>query len=147
MTSNITDTEIWVPILRSQALQIVGQMLASDVPGMSFVKLLLALDGQDRATMDDLIKDPEFNDRHISRSTVVSLLVLAAFHGRAELQVTTLANDLNLSQTTTTRYLKTFVAVGILEQNQSTRGYRVARRWQAKIDRDSDGTGEGTLKS
>jgi IclR helix-turn-helix domain len=62
----------------------------------------------------------------LSRSLVLGLLVLAAFplDGDA-LAVTDVAASLQMSPSTTHRYLTTLLAVGLLEQDPRTRRYRV----------------------
>lgn len=127
------EPEILVPISLGQAERVVQQIISSDGPGASLVRVLLALGGQDRVEMTDLLKDPEFNDRHISQNLIVSLVVLSAFHGDAERRMTDVAPELGISKTTTVRYLKSWIAVGILEQDRATRRYRLARRWRDEL--------------
>jgi hypothetical protein len=126
------EAEIWVPISLGQAERVFQQVVGSKGPGASLVRLLLALGGAERVTMTDLLNDPEFHDRSISQTLIVSLLILSAFHGDVEQRVTDLARELGISQATIVRYLKSWVAVGVLEQDPSTRKYRIARRWQNK---------------
>ncbi len=132
MTSR-TEPEIWVPISLGQAERVVQQIVGSEGSGASLVRVLLALGGQDRVVMADLLNDPEFNDRYISQTLVVSLMVLSAFHGDVEQRVSDLADELGTSRATTVRYLKSWVAVGVLEQSQVTRKYRLALRWRTEL--------------
>jgi hypothetical protein len=129
-----------VPISLGLAEQIVQQVVNSDGPGASLVRLLLALGGQDRVVLNDLLKDGEFNDRGISQTLIIGLLVLSAFHGDVEQRVSDIAEELGISKTTIVRYLKSWVAVGVLEQNRTNRRYRLARRWHA-------GYGSGSASS
>lgn len=128
--ANRTEPEIWVPISLGQAERVVQQLLDSEGPGASLVRVLLALGGHDRVVMTDLLNDPEFNDRNISQNLIISLSILSAFHGDVEQRVTDLAAELGISQSTTVRYLKSWVAVGVLEQDRTTRKYHLARRWR-----------------
>jgi hypothetical protein len=124
-----SEPEIWVPISLGQAERVVQQVVGSEGSGSSLVRLLLALGGQDRVVMGDLRDDPRVNNRLMSHTLVVSLLVLSAFY-EGERRVTDVADDLGVSRATAVRYVKTWVAVGILEQDRSTRRYRVALRWR-----------------
>ena len=127
-----SEPEIWVPISLGQAERIVQQVVGSEGTGSSLVRLLLALGGRDRVVMADLLNDPQVNNRLMSQNVIVSLLVLSALHG-GERRVTDIADDLGISRATAVRYLKTWVAVGILEQDRSSRRYRVAVRWRDEI--------------
>ena len=62
----------------------------------------------------------------LSRSLLLGLLVLASFpaDGRA-MTVTDVAEALDMSPSTTHRYLATLLAVGLLEQDPRSRRYRV----------------------
>jgi DNA-binding MarR family transcriptional regulator len=63
----------------------------------------------------------------LSRSLVLGLLVLACFPlDGGGLAVTDVAGRLDMSPSTTHRYLTTLLAVGLLEQDPRTRRYRVA---------------------
>lgn len=79
--------------------------------------------------MAELLNDPRVNNRLMSQNVIVSLLVLSALHG-GERRVTDIADDLGINRATAVRYLKTWVAVGILKQDRSSRRYRVAVRWR-----------------
>jgi len=124
------EPEILVPISLAQAERVVQQVTESADPGASLVRVLLALGGQARVIMDELLKDPEFHDRKISRTLIVSLLVLSVFYGGAEKRVVDVAIEVGMSQSTTVRYLKSWTVVGALEQEPATRKYRLARRWR-----------------
>ena len=62
----------------------------------------------------------------LSRSLLLGLLVLAAFplDGSA-LAVTDIAGRLDMSPSTTHRYMTTLLAVGLLEQDPRTRRYHI----------------------
>ena len=127
--SNRDEPEILVPISLAQAERVVQQVLEDDGPGTSLVRVLVALSGSDRVTLTQLLNDPEFNDRKNSQTLIIGLLVLSAFHGGAERRVREVASELDMSSSTTIRYLKSWVSVGVLEQDPPTRKYRLARRW------------------
>jgi hypothetical protein len=62
--------------------------------------------------------------RH-SRSLLLGLLVLSCFPSDGtELAVTDVAHKIGMSPSTTHRYMTTLLAVGLLEQDPRTRGYR-----------------------
>jgi IclR helix-turn-helix domain len=62
----------------------------------------------------------------LSRSLLLGLLVLACFPIDGEaLAVTDVAERLDLSPSTTHRYMSTLLAVGLLEQDPRTRRYHV----------------------
>lgn len=77
--------------------------------------------GTTAAHFKELAKSPR-----MSRSLLLGLLVLASFpaNGTA-LAVTDVATRLEMSPSTTHRYLTTLLAVGLLEQDPRTRRYRV----------------------
>jgi hypothetical protein len=127
--SNRDAPEIMVPISLGQAERVVQQVLESDGPGASLVRVLIALSGRDRVRLTELSADPEFQDSKNSQTLITSLLVLSAFHGGVDHRVSGLAFELEMNPSTTIRYLKTWVAVGVLEQDSATRRYRLARRW------------------
>jgi IclR helix-turn-helix domain len=62
-----------------------------------------------------------------SRSTLRALLVLSRFPAdQSERELTEVAGELGFSTSTTHRYLSTWVAVGVLQQDPDTRRYRRA---------------------
>ena len=66
-------------------------------------------------------------DRRFSRSLLAGLLLLASFPSDGSyLGITTLARMLDMSPSTTHRYVTTLLAVGLLEQDSRTRQYRLA---------------------
>jgi IclR helix-turn-helix domain len=127
--SNRDDREILVPISLRQAERVVQQVLEGTAPGMSLVRLLLALSGQDRMRLTELTADSEYQDRKNSQTLLTGLLVLSVFHGGADHGVNGIAHELGMSPSTAIRYLKTWVAIGVLEQVTATRRYRIARQW------------------
>jgi hypothetical protein len=131
--ANRTEPEIWVPISLAQAQRLVQQVVGAKGPGVSLIRVLLALGGQDRVAMADLRTDPEFNDRKIIQTLVIGLLVLSSFYGNAVQTVTTISVEIGQPASTTIRYLKTWVAVGILEQDPAKHSYHLARRWRDEL--------------
>jgi IclR helix-turn-helix domain len=78
--------------------------------------------GQLRGTVMPLLDDTAF-----SRSTLRALLVLGAFPADGtERELTDVARQLDLSPSTTHRYIGTWMAVGLLEQHPRSRRYRRA---------------------
>jgi DNA-binding MarR family transcriptional regulator len=70
---------------------------------------------------------PLLDDVKCSRSTFRALMVLVAFPADgSELDLTEVARRLDLSPSTTHRYISTWMAVGLLEQDPRTRRYRRA---------------------
>lgn len=131
--ANRTEPEIWVPISLAQAERVVQQIVGGKGSGISLIRVLLALGGRDRVAMVDLLADPEFDDRNLSQNLITSLLVLTAFYATDGQRVADIAIDTGISQTTVLRYLKTWVAVGVLEQDSADRKYRLARRWRQEL--------------
>lgn len=70
---------------------------------------------------------PLLDDATYSRSTLRALLVLGAFPvDGEERELTDVARQLDLSPSTTHRYIGTWMAVGLLEQHPRSRRYRRA---------------------
>jgi hypothetical protein len=66
------------------------------------------------------------NNPRASRSLLLGLLVFAVFPADGSyLGVTQVARILDMSASTTHRYIQTLLAVGLLERNPGTRGYRL----------------------
>ncbi len=77
------------------------------------------LDGVRRAL------EPLLEDNRYSRSACRALLVLAAFPvDGSELELTDVARELGISQSTIHRYIATWMAIGLLEQDPQSRRYR-----------------------
>jgi len=87
--------------------------------------LLSGLDGVRQAVgaASEHLENPR-----LSRSLLLGLLVLAVFPADgSSVSVTEAARRLDMSTSNTHRYFKTLLAVGLLEQDPRTRGYRLAR--------------------
>jgi hypothetical protein len=132
-----TEPEIWVPLSRGQAELVVQQAITPERPGASLVRVLLALGGHDQVVMADLERDPKFKDPKIAQVLIISLMVLSAFSDTKEHRASDIAEELGFSRSTLIRYLKTWLAVGVLEQDNRTRTYRLALRWRADLTANS----------
>jgi hypothetical protein len=81
---------------------------------------------------------PLLGDASYSRSVVRALLVLDALPpDGSERELTDLAKDLELSPSTTHRYLHTWMAFGFVEQDPRSRRYRRASTSHASAERSS----------
>jgi hypothetical protein len=70
---------------------------------------------------------PQMEDRRLSRSLLVGLFVLSCLTvARKDLGIGDVAKMLRMETSTTHRYITTLLAVGLLEQDPSTRRYRLA---------------------
>ena len=77
---------------------------------------------------------PELEDRRLSRLLLRGLLMLASMpDDDSDVGVAELARLTGMNGSTTHRYLSTFLAVGLVEQNPTTRRYRLAQRDAAPI--------------
>jgi hypothetical protein len=69
----------------------------------------------------------QLEDARLSRSLLAGLLMLASFPGDGSyVSIATLARLLDMSPSTTHRYVSTLLAVGLLERDPRTRKYRLA---------------------
>jgi DNA-binding MarR family transcriptional regulator len=69
----------------------------------------------------------QLGNPRLSRSLLAGLLMLASFPGDGSyLSITKLARMLDLSPSTTHRYVSTLLAVGLVERDPRTRQYRLA---------------------
>lgn len=109
---------ISIELTRTQIDQVVrlsggGSGIASVLRGLSDRNLA--------ASFKDLT-----DSQRLSRSLLLGLLVLGCFPpDGTELAVSDIAGQLDLSPSTTHRYMTTLLAVGLLEQDPRTRRYRV----------------------
>jgi DNA-binding MarR family transcriptional regulator len=103
----------------------VSQVVREASGGTGLARMMSTVDDLDdlRGMVQPLLDDPK-----CSRSTFRALMVLVAFppDGR-ELELTDVADELGLSPSTTHRYVSTWLAVGLLEQDPRSRRYRRAR--------------------
>ena len=69
----------------------------------------------------------QLDDSRLSRSLLAGLLMLASFPGDGSyVSIAKLAQLLDMSPSTTHRYVSTLLAVGLLERDPRTRKYRLA---------------------
>ncbi len=74
----------------------------------------------------DLANGPLMDDRRLSRSVLIGLLILACFApAGTERRLIDVAHMLNLPASSIHRYVRTLVAVGLVEQIPTTREYRL----------------------
>jgi hypothetical protein len=79
-----------------------------------------ALQKATRAALENALEDPQ-----LSQSLLRGLAILASFGPKRPWRaIVDLAGQLGMSPSTTHRYVKTLRAVGLLEQNPTTREYR-----------------------
>ena len=126
--------EIWVSLSLAQAEWVAQQISSSVASGALLVRVLLALGGQGRVTMSDLRQDPAYNDRNISQHLLIGLMSLGPFYDKLAHRVTDVAAAVEMNQSAIIRYLKAWVAVGVLEQDRKTHRYRLALRWRTERD-------------
>ena len=102
----------------------VDRVMRESAQGQSVTGLLRGL--ADRNTLAARYAALSESPR-LSRSLLLGLLVLASFpvNGNS-LAVTDVAERLDMSPSTTHRYMTTLLAVGLLEQDPRTRRYRVS---------------------
>jgi hypothetical protein len=99
--------------------------------GRGLFRVVLALEGLgERTSIAELAHNELYQSGQISQSTIDSLVVLAAFVLGEARRVTSTAVELGMSITTTWRYIKRWVAVGVLEE-RGDRHHQLARRWIA----------------
>jgi DNA-binding transcriptional ArsR family regulator len=114
----MSDSGITIELTSNQVDRVVRRTADSD--GIS--RLLLGLGEQAGISRLKALADSP----RLSRSLLLGLLVLAAFPADGSpLAVTDVAVLLEMSPSTTHRYLTTLLAVGLLEQDPRTRRYRV----------------------
>ena len=126
-------------VLELSAGQVQGlvQMASRRDGGRGLLWVVLALEGVgERIGMEELARDERYQSGRVSRSTIISLVVLGAFalgeiHG-----VKGLADELGMSVATTWRYVNTWVEVGVLGERKDRR-YQLAGRWQRELPKTS----------
>jgi IclR helix-turn-helix domain len=112
-------------------VQLMVQAVASHEHGGGMLQLLLALAGTlEGVTTHDVEVDPRCHEKNVSQSLIQALIVLAAFSNGREHAVTRLGREIGMSTSTTWRYVRTWVAFGLLEHDPDTHRYRVASLWR-----------------
>ena len=127
------DERFWLALSDGQVQDLVLQEAVSRGAGRGLVGVLLALSGVGRRIdLEELMRDERYHDRRISQSVIRGLLVLSAFASGEVHGLNSLAAELGMGTTTLWRYLKTWVAVGFLEERKDRR-YQLARRWRREL--------------
>jgi DNA-binding MarR family transcriptional regulator len=117
----MTGSGISIELTSAQIDRVVRR--SSDAAGVSSLLRGLAETGTTTERFKVLAQSPR-----MSRSLLLGLLVLACFpDDGSALAVTDVAGRLDMSPSTTHRYLTTLLAVGLLEQDPRTRRYHVPR--------------------
>lgn len=115
----MTERGITIQLTSTQIERVVRR--ATDAEGVSSLLRGLADRGTSAPQFRALTESPR-----LSRSLLLGLLVLASFPtDGTPAAVTDIAEQLDMSASTTHRYLTTLLAVGLLEQDPRTRRYRV----------------------
>jgi len=96
-----------------------------DVDG--FLGALLGVEGDTEIVRAELERDGRSENPRLSRSVLRGVYVLAGV-GVGDHAVTELAKELGMNASTTLRYIQTWVALGLLEQDPASQRYRRARR-------------------
>jgi hypothetical protein len=110
---------VTIELTRSQIDRVVRG--SSEGDGVASLLRTLADSGTLAARYEALSDSPR-----LSRSLLLGLLVLASFPSDGDsLAVTDVAARLNMSPSTTHRYMTTLLAVGLLEQDARSRRYRL----------------------
>lgn len=123
------DGVFWLGLSRGQVQDLMLQESASRGGGRGLFRVILALNGgSERIGVDELARDECYQGGRVSQSVILGLVVLGAFALGEVHGVNALAVDLGMSATTTWRYLKTWEALGVLEERRDRR-YQIARRW------------------
>jgi hypothetical protein len=95
-----------------------------DVPGSGAFSLALVGPADLRAARARA--QPLLEDSRLSRSLTLGVLLLAAFPSDGSyISNSTLAHTLDLTASTTHRYVSTLLALGLIEQDAATRKYRL----------------------
>jgi DNA-binding transcriptional ArsR family regulator len=114
----MSDSGITIELTSVQVDRVVRR--AADAEGISSLLRGLA-EKTGTARFKQLAESPR-----LSRSLLLGLLVLACFPpDGSPLAVTDVASRLDMSPSTTHRYLTTLLAVGLLEQDPRNRRYRL----------------------
>jgi hypothetical protein len=106
------------------AEQVASVVAAATAAGTDSADLLAGL-----AAPGELASSPLLDDRTVSRSLLVGLVVLVSFPADGtERGIKEVARELDLPTSTIHRYAHTLLAVGLLEQDPRTRRYRRSSR-------------------
>jgi len=101
--------------------------LARQRPGNQPMRLLLALTGHGRPQkIEDFADDADYKANLTSRALIHALVVLSQFTDGRDKGVREIATEIGMSPTTAGRFLRTWKAVGVLQQDFHTHKYRLA---------------------
>jgi hypothetical protein len=115
------ERDVTITLTESQVAQVAREALGDD--GLS---VLLAELG-DRETLSSRARSIATDDRY-SQALLRALLVLLAFPADgSERELTDVARQLELSPSTAHRYARTWVELGLVEQDARSRRYRRVR--------------------
>jgi len=124
-----SQSKIVLALSRSQIAMVLRAADASGAPSTLLSGLEAGAGSPLSASVDELLKLAEADERRLSRSLLSGLLVLACFPlDGTQLGVAELARRLEMSPSATHRYISTLVAAELLERDPQTRRYRLARR-------------------
>jgi hypothetical protein len=129
------DERFWVALSEGQVRDLVQREAVSRGGGGGLLGVVLALDGVgERIGMEELVRDERYHSSKISHSAIHCLAVLGAFALGDVYGVKSLAGELGMSPSTTWRYLKTGLVLGVLEEREDRR-YQLAERWMGELSR------------
>jgi IclR-like helix-turn-helix domain-containing protein len=112
-------SDVAITLTRAQVDRVVRQAAQGD--GAAGRLRPLSSAGMEIARYRELAESPR-----LSRSLLLGLLVLASFPADgSSTAVTDVATQLDMSPSTTHRYLSTLLAVGLLEQDPRSRRYHL----------------------
>ena len=115
---SVKNADVSIVLTSSQLAQVVRETSLEQ----AVVSLLPALDHLRSAAE---VIDAQAHDGEVSRSVLRALLVLAAFpYDGTYRALVEVARELGYNPSTTHRYVSTWLAVGLLEQDPRSRKYR-----------------------
>ena len=122
------------PILLPVSLAQVRDLmlgLASRQSGTGPLRLLFALTGNGGGPLklSDFEGDGRYESSDISQALIHALSVLSAFGNGQERGVRELGREVGMTSPTAGRYMRTWAAVGVLEQDPRTHRYRPTPDW------------------
>jgi len=131
----VEQQQFWLALTDEQVQELVRQEAESRGTGRGLLGVLLSLNGiGKRISQDELTLDERYHDRRISQSVVHSLLVLSPFASGEAHGLYELAEEVSMANSTVWRYLKTWVAIGVLEERRDRR-YQLAVRWRRELSK------------
>ncbi len=125
--------QFWLPLTDGQVQEVVQQEAENREAGRGLLGVLLALNGiGEQMGPEQVSHDEGAHDRKISQTVIHSLLVLGPFASGEPHALNDLSKTLSMANSTVWRYLKTWVAVGVLEERRDRR-YQLAVRWRREL--------------